>query len=841
MILYNSNYFGILQLGIVSGSAVYRTLLPCLCSSAVFTFYWIVLQNIPEDYYRIIESTGLPNDEAKFTVHPFVISIYIMAFSLVITHRLNYCYQRYWEACSNVFMMHSKWMDSATHLAAYHYQSKVYEDDRPPTFGDQDTPLEELHNNDAKNKSGSRKRAPRGGNNRNADITTHYPSITTVSEDDDSETSGDSASSSIHLTVSGSHKSFISRSSRERFRSSSSLREGETITTLNDVKPKPSSGGAGDYSLHSLRHYFSWGKSNSKKKLLDSIKLTIPENPRRRGSLFKRNSSAPDIVKSRSTDHLDLQFSLSDRTPTSKNNKSNASSPDAIDERAHRRLPSTDIPIAKIGEGQVKSFKPNKSLAWQKRNQSALPRNTGLHATLFQAAVAVDFVQLLRQEEQEKERQKRKTGTWEQQIMGTTTDAATGESVSSSRRAPPALPRRRSFHNYLTPRFSNANSIKRNTSEPYSGYYSSDDDSMFSSGRDPSSNAFSKRVKLHNLPSIYKESETQLELALKVGNKTMVLPEMDHRHHKMNGRASLFLQEAAHLYSLMSAVAMASLRADMEGVSSPLIEYIPGKKFPPVNPEEVEVRVVVEEEKVKNKTNHPNQQNERVGLRVRLERNNTLYNAIRFLFGLTRDSRQRTTYNASRPFCVLGGISDNEVEMLRKVRGHSAQHALCCLWLREFITREYLDGSTGNVAPPIIARTYQHLSDGTQQYNNCRKTAFTDFPFPHAQLTSFIGFVSVFIIPLLYYTYVNGFVFGLLLNFLSLGCFFGIQEVANELEEPFIRYPNDLPLNNYQVQFNEALISSLFGGFHPDAWGDAIDNGGVFHTSPVSNPDKMSP
>ena len=41
----------------------------------------------------------------------------------------------------------------------------------------------------------------------------------------------------------------------------------------------------------------------------------------------------------------------------------------------------------------------------------------------------------------------------------------------------------------------------------------------------------------------------------------------------MNGRASLFLQEAAHLFSLMSAVAMASLRADMEGCASPLGTY----------------------------------------------------------------------------------------------------------------------------------------------------------------------------------------------------------------------------------------------------------------------------
>ena len=49
----------------------------------------------------------------------------------------------------------------------------------------------------------------------------------------------------------------------------------------------------------------------------------------------------------------------------------------------------------------------------------------------------------------------------------------------------------------------------------------------------------------------------------------------------MNDRASLFLQEAAHLFSLMSAVSMASLRADMEGCASPLVDYVPGQKFPP--------------------------------------------------------------------------------------------------------------------------------------------------------------------------------------------------------------------------------------------------------------------
>jgi hypothetical protein len=49
---------------------------------------------------------------------------------------------------------------------------------------------------------------------------------------------------------------------------------------------------------------------------------------------------------------------------------------------------------------------------------------------------------------------------------------------------------------------------------------------------------------------------------------------------------SLFLQEAAHLHSLLSAVAMSTLRCSIEGAHTPLAEYVPGLPFPPVNPDE---------------------------------------------------------------------------------------------------------------------------------------------------------------------------------------------------------------------------------------------------------------
>jgi hypothetical protein len=43
----------------------------------------------------------------------------------------------------------------------------------------------------------------------------------------------------------------------------------------------------------------------------------------------------------------------------------------------------------------------------------------------------------------------------------------------------------------------------------------------------------------------------------------------------------LFIQEAAHLLSLLSAVAMSTLRNDLENAESPLITFEPGKLLPP--------------------------------------------------------------------------------------------------------------------------------------------------------------------------------------------------------------------------------------------------------------------
>ena len=71
--------------------------------------------------------------------------------------------------------------------------------------------------------------------------------------------------------------------------------------------------------------------------------------------------------------------------------------------------------------------------------------------------------------------------------------------------------------------------------------------------------------------------------------------------------------------------------------------------------------------------------------------------------------------------------------------------------------------------------------------------------------------------PILMLTFLTNEVFGFILNMFTVMCFTGLHEVARELENPFQNMPNDIPLNNFQAQFNEGLMVMFFG-YHPDSY-----------------------
>jgi predicted membrane chloride channel (bestrophin family) len=238
----------------------------------------------------------------------------------------------------------------------------------------------------------------------------------------------------------------------------------------------------------------------------------------------------------------------------------------------------------------------------------------------------------------------------------------------------------------------------------------------------------------------------------------------------------LFLQELAHLVSLLSAVALSTLRNDVEGSESPLTAYIPGQPWPPVDPDALSREI-----------------------RKEYNEGNWFWTTVYYVLDISRSERRRTLYNAARPFSVLGGVSDAEIEQLQNARGPSAKTALCFSWFQEFMTRESLHGSFGDVNGAILSRPYQYTSDGMMGFHQARRVSFIPFPFPHAQITAFFSLVILFIFPILYYNFAETVVwFAAVLNFLTVLCFLGLHEVARELENPMQNTPNDLPMVTIQ-------------------------------------------
>lgn len=229
---------------------------------------------------------------------------------------------------------------------------------------------------------------------------------------------------------------------------------------------------------------------------------------------------------------------------------------------------------------------------------------------------------------------------------------------------------------------------------------------------------------------------------------------------------SLFLQELAHLSSLLCAVALTTLRNDVDDVESPLGVYTPGQKWPEVDPHYLSKDV----------------------RRQAYEQGPFMRN-VRYLLGIDQTKHSRTIYNAARPMLVIGGVSDNEIAFLQRARGPYAKTQLVWNWISDLIIREHHSGTLGNVGPPIISRVIQFLSDGMLYYNHARKIMFTPFPFPHAQLSAFFVLMMVLTIPFLMRQYANELWLGATLTFLTVTCLAGLHEVARELENPFRNAP----------------------------------------------------
>jgi len=114
MLVYWKGFSGVNLLLKILGSAMYRASFPGMVSVLI---YLLMV------HYKLFAPKELQ--------HAYASGVLIESVVLILVFRSNHSYQRYWEACGNVHLMMSKWLDATAHTAAFHMQCRHYDGIRP--------------------------------------------------------------------------------------------------------------------------------------------------------------------------------------------------------------------------------------------------------------------------------------------------------------------------------------------------------------------------------------------------------------------------------------------------------------------------------------------------------------------------------------------------------------------------------------------------------------------------------------------------------------------------------------------------------------------------------------
>lgn len=158
---------------------------------------------------------------------------------------------------------------------------------------------------------------------------------------------------------------------------------------------------------------------------------------------------------------------------------------------------------------------------------------------------------------------------------------------------------------------------------------------------------------------------------------------------------------------------------------------------------------------------------------------------------------------------VIGGLWDSERERLAVVDPlHAERVYVVQSWIHHALVERYeLEGLA--VPAPLLAHIYVQISAGFSAFMQCKKLVDTPFPFPYAQIVLVCLILLSAFLPVQVCIIVNSTPLAMALTFVTVWAFCSINEVAMELEEPFMDEQNDIALADLHVDFSEKLMTLI--------------------------------
>lgn len=168
-----------------------------------------------------------------------------------------------------------------------------------------------------------------------------------------------------------------------------------------------------------------------------------------------------------------------------------------------------------------------------------------------------------------------------------------------------------------------------------------------------------------------------------------------------------------------------------------------------------------------------------------------------------RTKKQESIFSMS--LSVLAAPSPEEVMRLEL----ATDKVNCvCLWIVQGIISEIRSG-TLDAPPPIVTRVFQELSIGMLGFNQALKVAMVPFPFPFAQMVSLLLAMLYCTLPFFTDVFTRNVIITPLISFLLPVCYSGLNTIAVELEEPFGTDFNDVDIEVRHEDFLWALTDTL--------------------------------
>ncbi|EER01022.1 hypothetical protein Pmar_PMAR025120 [Perkinsus marinus ATCC 50983] len=156
-----------------------------------------------------------------------------------------------------------------------------------------------------------------------------------------------------------------------------------------------------------------------------------------------------------------------------------------------------------------------------------------------------------------------------------------------------------------------------------------------------------------------------------------------------------------------------------------------------------------------------------------------------------RTAFKHRSIHPSRAGVAVGRL--NEAVKVNQLECFPDKTCIISLWIQEALTRL------------VVRGLIKEISTGMLGYNQALKVSQVPFPFPFAQMVSLLLLIFLFMCPIMVVKMTEGTVLSPILSFFCLLGYWGLNEIAVELENPFGDDDNDLPLETIHTEFVDSL------------------------------------